>query len=178
MLHLRTLLLVPGRRRTTAILGAVTAAAAACLAAVIAFSGGDAPPKVVAADLSGRPTACLAADQATSSKNPDANQAWTAMQHGAHGLKVNIQQLVLPATPAQTKPYLAGLLAQHCNLVVTVGRPFGEAIAAEVHLSPATRFLAIDAGTLPTATEITRLDGASSATSVQAAVAALASTKH
>ncbi|SEM75138.1 hypothetical protein [Streptacidiphilus jiangxiensis] len=167
-----------GRRRNTILLAAVAAIAAACLAAVLTFSGDGAPPKVLAADLSGRPTACLAADTATTSRDTTTTRTWTAMQHGAQGLKVNIQQLVLPATATQAKPYLAGLLAQHCNLVVTVGQPFGAAIAADAHLSPTTHFMTVDASHLPGSALVTQLDSASAPTAVQAAVAALAGLKR
>ncbi|MFC1413039.1 hypothetical protein ACEZCY_08995 [Streptacidiphilus sp. N1-12] len=172
---LRTLL-APGRRWTTALLTGLLVLAAGAL--VWGLTGGSsAPPPVVAADLSGRPTACMAADQATASKNPDTKLTWAAMQHGAQNRKINIQQLVLPATSTQAKPYLAGLLAQHCDLVVTIGSPFGHAIPTSAHLAPTTRFLAIDAGTLPAASALTTIDGPSAAATVQAAVAALA-TQH
>ena len=72
------------------------------------------------------------------------------MRRGADGLKINVQQLILAAkTPSQARPYLAGLLEHHCTLVVTVGTPFSQAVAADERLAPQTRFITVDGGILP-----------------------------
>jgi len=140
----------PRTRRITALFVGTTLAAV-CMTALLLGSRNSPPPKVIANDLSGRPTACLAADSQTASKTSEVTQTWAAMQSGARGLKINVQQLILVAkNPSQAQPYLAGLLEQHCTFVVTVGRPFGQAIPSDQKLAPHTHFLAIDAGALST----------------------------
>lgn len=142
----------PRSRRVTALLVGA-ALAAVCVTALLLASRNSPPPKVTANDLSGRPTACLAADARTASTTREVTQTWNAMQSGARGRTINVQQLVLAAkNPAQAQPYLAGLLEQGCTFVVTVGEPFGQAIPADQKLAPRTHFLAIDAGSLPTST--------------------------
>lgn len=105
------------------------------------------PPKVTANDFSGRPTACLATDSATAAKTDAVTKIWAAMQDSAKPNTDNVQQLITPAAePAQAQSYLAGLINQHCDLIVTIGRPFGQAISPLATASPSTRFIAIDAG--------------------------------
>ncbi len=143
------------RARRTAALVAGAALAALCATVLLLGSPGTRPAKVIANDLSDRPTACLAADGQTPSESAKVSRTWNAMLSGAKGLKINVQQLILAAkTPAQARPYLAGLLEQHCTLVVTVGIPFSQAIPADQKLAPHTHFLAIDGGTLPTSTTL------------------------
>ncbi|MDH6129784.1 hypothetical protein [Kitasatospora sp. GP82] len=77
------------------------------------------------------------------------------MQQSANGK--NVQRLVAPATdPVQAEPLLAGLISRHCDLVVTVGQPFGHAIGEISKASPQTEFTAIDPGleTAPPRTNI------------------------
>ncbi|GAA2773161.1 hypothetical protein [Kitasatospora cinereorecta] len=104
------------------------------------------PPRVAAADYSGRPSACLAAadDEATRAA---AQNAWHAMQDAAKGQAVNVQQLTVPAaTREQAAPYLAGLIAQHCTLIITVGPAAGSAVPDLLAPAAGTRFTTVDAG--------------------------------
>ncbi|MGK4586131.1 hypothetical protein [Kitasatospora sp. HPMI-4] len=99
---------------------------------------------VTAANYSGRPSACLAADNSTTTKTA-ADSTWTTMREAAEGKAINVQQLVVPAdTPDKAAPYLAGLAAQHCTLIVTVGQAFAAAIPNLHKADPALRFVAVD----------------------------------
>ena len=138
------------RRRVGFLATSGAVLAAICATAMLLVSHSPYPAKVIANDLSGRPTACLATDSQTASKDADVAQTWAAMLNGVKGLGINVQRLILPAkTPSQARPYLAGLIQQHCTLVVTVGTPFGQAIPADQKLAPQTQFIAIAGGTLP-----------------------------
>jgi basic membrane lipoprotein Med (substrate-binding protein (PBP1-ABC) superfamily) len=138
------------RAGRASILIVCTALVAGAAAVWLVGSHNTTPPKIIANDLSGRPTACLAADSRTAAESSEVTQTWSEMLSGAKGLKINVQQLILAAkNPSQATPYLAGLLEQHCTLVVTVGVPFGQAIPAGLKVAPRTRFIAVDGGALP-----------------------------
>ncbi|GAA4980485.1 hypothetical protein [Kitasatospora paranensis] len=66
------------------------------------------------------------------------------MRTAANGQNINLQQLTIPDTkPGQAASYLAGLAAQHCTLIITVGSP-GSAIPALLKADPRLHFTAID----------------------------------
>jgi len=99
---------------------------------------------VSAANYSGLPTACLAADSGDVAERPLAQAIWAAMQQAARGKAINVQQLVVPAGKAdQALPYLAGLISQHCTLIVAVTPPFTDALPDIAKSSPATKVTAI-----------------------------------
>ena len=158
---------VASMSRPRALVSAAVLGVVAVLAAVVAFypSGSSRPPRVVAADVSNRPTACLAADARTSAANGTFGAVWAAMQHGAKGRPINVQQLVLPAADAAAaRPLLAGLLEQRCSLIVTVG----QAIAATVKIAPrTTRFTAVAAGDAPLPRGVTSLPAATAPAAVE-----------
>ncbi|WP_431676047.1 hypothetical protein [Kitasatospora sp. KL5] len=106
----------------------------------------SAPPLVPASDYSGRPSACLASSDDKDAQ-PDARNAWLSMQNAAKGLRVNVQQLTVQAAARQeASPYLAGLIAQHCTLIVTVGPAFATAVPDLLNAASGTRFIVINAG--------------------------------
>ncbi|GLW58859.1 hypothetical protein [Kitasatospora phosalacinea] len=143
----------------------LTLAAAAAALLVIAAAlwpwphdDGGAPAKTTANDYSLRPSACLAADDSTTSA-PLVQHTWTALQQAGQDNQVNVQQLVIPAKDStDAAPYLSGLIAQRCTMVVTVGAPFNTALPAIAENAPHVRFVAIDP---PTGTD---LKGATSLT--------------
>jgi basic membrane protein A len=138
---------IPRRHRARYVTGACVGIAAAITAVVLLQPAHHtpAPPKVVANDFSGRATACLATDTATAGKTDNVTKVWTSMQSAGNRSGKNIQQLIQPATSAdQAQPYLAGLISQRCDLIVTVGPTFGQAIPALAKADPAARFTAID----------------------------------
>jgi hypothetical protein len=116
------------------------------------------PAKIVIADVSGRPTACLAADTISTGKSPVFERIWAAMHVGAAGRSINLQQLVLPVTsPHRAQPYLAGLLTQHCNVIVTIGPDFGQAIPAQLKAFPTSHFTAVDPGLTTSYARVTQV---------------------
>lgn len=122
---------------------------------------------VVVADVSGRPTACLAADTEPATRE-DVARIWAAMHTGATGTAVNLQELVVPVTTSkQAQPYLAGLLAQHCDLVVTIGPRFGNAVLSKLATAPGTAFAAVDAGGLKSAGRLIAVNSSSAPTLVE-----------
>ncbi|GAB2699216.1 hypothetical protein [Kitasatospora kifunensis] len=138
---------IPRRHRARYITGACAGIAAAITAVVLLQPAhhAPAPPKVVANDFSGRATACLATDTTTAGKGDNVTKIWTSMQSAGSRSGKNVQQLIQPATSAdQAQPYLAGLISQHCDLIVTVGPAFGQAIPALAKADPAARFTAVD----------------------------------
>ncbi|MCG6500112.1 hypothetical protein, partial [Kitasatospora sp. A2-31] len=130
-----------GRRRLLpAVLVAAVAAGLAALALVRGSGNDQAPPPARANDLSGRATACLAADSATAAGNDTVSSVWTAMQKAGTQHGTNVQQMIAPAIDAgQSGPVLAGLVTQRCDLIVTVGAPFGQAGPALASAVPSLR---------------------------------------
>ncbi|MEV4558400.1 hypothetical protein AB0K51_15615 [Kitasatospora sp. NPDC049285] len=138
----------PASRRARVIL---IATAVTCVAAftvlLLVYGEGQPkhPPKVVANNVSGRPTVCLASDSATATKSATVAKVWAAIQDAAKPNAENAQQLTMPVSdPAQAQSYLAGLISQRCTLIVTVGAPFGQAIAPLAKLVPTIQFTAVE----------------------------------
>ncbi|GLW59494.1 hypothetical protein [Kitasatospora phosalacinea] len=105
---------------------------------------GDPLAKVTANDYSGRPSVCLAADDSVASAQI-VQHTWTVLQQSGQDSQVNVQQLVVPAKDtAEAVPYLAGLVAQRCTMVVTAGAAFDRALPSIVKDAPHVRFVAID----------------------------------
>ncbi|WP_404870064.1 hypothetical protein ACI1MP_31400 [Kitasatospora griseola] len=108
------------------------------------WDNSHAVPKVAANDYSGRPTACLAADDSVASAQV-VQHTWTVLQQAGKDNPVNVQQLVVTAKgPEEAAPYLSGLVAQHCTLIVTAGSAFDGAVPAAVKVSPHVRFAVVD----------------------------------
>ena len=114
------------------------------VAAFLFWPHGRTPPPLVAAtNYSGRPTACLAADSTDGPGLPLARSVWKAMQEASKGKAVNVQQLTVAApNHEQAAPYLAGLLAQHCTLIITVSPSFTDALPGIAKASPTTQLTA------------------------------------
>ncbi|WAL70676.1 hypothetical protein OU787_03700 [Kitasatospora sp. YST-16] len=128
---------------------ALTAALAVLLGTALAVllrlqSGDGTPAKVAANDYSGRPSVCLAADDSTASAQL-VQHTWAVLQQSGTDSGVNVQQLVVPAEDAaEAAPYLSGLVAQHCTMVVTAGAPFDGALPTVAKDAPHVRFIAVD----------------------------------
>ncbi|KDN80444.1 hypothetical protein [Kitasatospora cheerisanensis] len=99
--------------------------------------------RVTADDYSGRPSACVAADDSPATATL-LQHTWAVVQQAAKDSSVNAQQLAMPAVGAKdAAPYLAGLVAQQCTLLVTVGPAFTAAVPAVAKDAPKTRFVAV-----------------------------------
>ncbi|WP_441246621.1 hypothetical protein [Kitasatospora sp. McL0602] len=128
---------------------AVVLAGAAAAAAVLLWPQSEkVPPLVAAANYSGRPTACLAADSTSQPMPASVSAVWGAMQKVSSGRPINVQQLVVAAaTHDQAMSYLEGLVAQHCTLIISVSPSFTSALPEIAKASPNTRLVAVvDAG--------------------------------
>ncbi|QKW18533.1 hypothetical protein HUT16_05170 [Kitasatospora sp. NA04385] len=131
--------------------GAVVLLGAASAVWLWPRGGDDAPAKVVANDYSGRPSVCLAADDSAASAGT-VQHTWTVLQQAGRDSGVNVQQLVVPAgDAAAAAPYLSGLVAQRCTLVVTAGASFDGALPVVAGGAPQVRFIAVDP---PTGTDL------------------------
>ncbi|WP_189920251.1 BMP family ABC transporter substrate-binding protein [Kitasatospora xanthocidica] len=109
-------------------------------------SDGEAVPAaaVSPSNISGLRTACLTGDAAEAASRTDTSIIWAALQDAARQRQLNVQQLLVPAaTTDQALPYLAGLSAQHCDLVVSIGPAFTQASKAAAADNPRTRFIAV-----------------------------------
>ncbi|WP_110672468.1 BMP family ABC transporter substrate-binding protein [Streptomyces tateyamensis] len=94
------------------------------------------------------------------------------MQTTAAQSSKNVQQVIQPAdTAAKAAPYLAGLVSQHCDLVVTIGPAFDQAAGAVASGSAATRFSIVGpvATGSPANVESVRADDAPTVVSQQVA---------
>ncbi|MFF9647207.1 type 1 periplasmic-binding domain-containing protein [Kitasatospora aureofaciens] len=128
-------------------LTAVLVVAGAGLAVLLAngHDGGSAGPAAISpSNIAGRRTACLTGDATEAAKRTDTSPIWAALQDASQHSKLNVQQLLVPAaTPDQALPYLSGLSAQHCDLVVSVGPTFTQALESAAKANPRTQFVAV-----------------------------------
>ncbi len=160
-------------RRKLARLAALACVAATVGALWVFFATRHVSNPLKVADVSGRPTACLASDSAPSSA-ATASHLWSVMRHAVSGEHVNVQQIQVPiARGGNAEPYLAGLVNQRCDLVVTIGEPFGQAVSELLRTSRRGQFLAVDSGLAEGATRLTLADADTAPRAVQAAMTAL-----
>ncbi|MGW4815990.1 hypothetical protein ACWEPB_30665 [Kitasatospora cineracea] len=135
----------PRAPRTLALAAAATAALLGIAMTVWLWpqNNDSTSTKVVANDYSGRPSACLAADDSAASTEL-VQRTWTVLQQSGQENQINVQQLVVPAKDAaEAAPYLSGLVAQRCTMIVTVGSPFASALPAIAKDTPHVRFITI-----------------------------------
>ncbi|MFI9276045.1 hypothetical protein ACIGXM_35975 [Kitasatospora sp. NPDC052896] len=96
-------------------------------------------------DVSRHASACLASDAATTERSADVSSTWAAMQNANPDHSKNIRETITPADdPHQAQPYLASLIAQHCDVIITVGPTFGRAIPLLGKANSADQFVAVD----------------------------------
>ncbi|MFE6869234.1 hypothetical protein ACFVFS_22075 [Kitasatospora sp. NPDC057692] len=165
-----------GRRR-------LLTAAGSCLAIGLAVSGllvlrepGDRDSRLAVAvnDVSGRATACLAADTATATGSGAVAAVWAAMQTAGRQHDTSVQQMITPVTGAeQAAPYLAGLVTQRCDMIVTVGTPFGQAGPTLASAVPSLRITAVDSALAGAPAGMILLNGPDAAAQVAEQVGAL-----
>ncbi|MFF7993430.1 BMP family ABC transporter substrate-binding protein [Kitasatospora xanthocidica] len=111
-------------------------------------------------NVSGRRTACLTGDTAEVTSRTDASAVWSALQDASRQSQLNVQQLFVPAaTTDQALPYLAGLSAQHCDLVVAIGPAFTQALETAAEANPRTRFVAVTTDGQPTPDGVVTVTG-------------------
>jgi len=152
-------------RRALGLTTALVAAGAGI--AMLLTSGNDDPAgrqaAVTPSNIAGRRTACLAGDTTEAAARTDTGAIWSAMQDASHQRQLNVQQLLVPApTPDQALPYLAGLSAQHCDLVVTIGPAFGQALETAAKANPRTQFVAVTSDGQPTPAGVATVTGSDS----------------
>lgn len=141
------------------------------------FAGGGkraTPLTVKANDVSVRATACLATDSTTAAGNDTVAKIWSAMQAAGAQHERNVQQMVEPATNAeQAGPHLASLVVQRCDLIVTVGVPFGQASTGIASAAPSVRITAVDSALAAAPTNVSLLSGPDSIRSITEQVSSL-----
>ncbi|MGW2255694.1 BMP family ABC transporter substrate-binding protein [Kitasatospora sp. NPDC001660] len=104
----------------------------------------DRAAAVTPSNVAGRRTACLTGDATEAAKRTDTSAIWSALQDASRQHRLNVQQLLVPAaTTDQALPYLAGLSAQHCDLVVAIGPTFTQALETAAKANPQTQFVAV-----------------------------------
>ncbi|MFE4974309.1 hypothetical protein ACFRAR_19640 [Kitasatospora sp. NPDC056651] len=155
---------LPTNPRLCGALGLAFALAAAGAAALLYLGTGDdrdgRPSPITPSNIAGRRTACLTGDTTEASGRSDTNAIWAALQDASHQRPLNVQQLFARAsTSEQAVPYLAGLSAQHCDLVIALGPTFGHASTAAATANPRTTFVAIASDGQPAPVGIDSISG-------------------
>ncbi|MEY9876204.1 hypothetical protein ABH931_005714 [Streptacidiphilus sp. MAP12-33] len=162
-----------GRRKPIGL--ALLLCVAATVGALWVFSATrHANPPLKVADVSGRPTACLASDS-NPSNGATVTHLWSLMRHAVSGERVNAQQIQVPIPRGENAgPYLAGLVNQHCDLVVTVGKPFGQAIDNMPRSPGKAQFIAVDSGLArPGSSQLTLVSTNAAQKAIQVAISKL-----
>ncbi|MFI6156383.1 hypothetical protein ACIBCA_27270 [Kitasatospora sp. NPDC051170] len=138
----------PVRPRTRWTVGLGSALAVGAAAGLLALgwndSGNDRPAPITPSNIAGRPTVCLTGETTEADGRTDTNTIWTSLQEASRQSQLNVQRLFVPASTAdQALPYLAGLAAQHCALIVAVGPTFAQALDTAAKANPHSAFLAV-----------------------------------
>ncbi|MER7773147.1 hypothetical protein [Kitasatospora sp. NPDC096140] len=125
---------------------ALVLAGVGAVALLTSGSDGEAGPSaaVSPSNISGRRTACLTGEATEAAQRTDTSAIWSGLQDASGPAQLNVQQLFVPAATAdQALPYLAGLSAQHCDLVISIGPTFTQALETAAKANPRTRFVAV-----------------------------------
>ena len=139
-------------------LGILVAVGAA--ATVLLWPDEPAPQPVAYANISRNTRVCL-----TNTAASDAEDIWRAVQLEADREPVNAQHLIAPnLNPEAIAPFLNGVLALHCRLIITTGTDMHDAVATAATSHPDQVFASDDRSiTLPnvrhigTGTEVAQL---------------------
>ncbi|KJS58231.1 hypothetical protein [Streptomyces rubellomurinus] len=145
-------------------LGLVSALTVATVVALLTLGTDDTadnrPAPVTPSNIAGRRTACLTGDTTEAGNRTDTSTIWAALQEASQQGQLNVQQLFPAATTAdQALPYLAGLAAQHCDLIVAVGPTFGQALNAAAKANPHTSFVAVTVEGQPSPAGVATITG-------------------
>ncbi len=128
----------------------VLVAAAGVAATVLLWPGEPAPQPAAYANISRNARICLASTSAG-----DAPEIWRAIQAETTGEPVNAQHLVSPSRQT-VAPFLNGVLALHCRLIITTGSDMHDAVTAAAKSHPDQAFASDDKSiTLPNVRQVT-----------------------
>ncbi|MFE3875764.1 hypothetical protein ACFXPX_15375 [Kitasatospora sp. NPDC059146] len=144
-------------------------------------STGNRPASVTPSNIAGRRTACLTGDATEAANQTGTNTVWSALQDASRQRPLNVQRLLVSATTTdQALPYLSGLSAQHCDLVVSIGPTFAQALNAAAKASPHTQFVAVAAGGQPAPEGVATVTGSDNeiATEIRGRALNLAASGH
>jgi basic membrane lipoprotein Med (substrate-binding protein (PBP1-ABC) superfamily) len=128
-------------RRTwiVGIAGAVALVAVIATVVVISHQG-DSQERVAYANISQNYRVCLArtaSDQGV--------PVWQALQDAAKQAAINVEQVTVPAGPAaQQAPYLNGLVAQKCDLIVIAGQGLHNVVDTVAKDNPGRKFAVVN----------------------------------
>lgn len=124
----------------------VLVAAAGVAATVLLWPSEPAPQPVAYANISRNARICLA-----STSVGDAPEIWQAIQAETNHEPVNAQHLISPnRQPDAIAPFLNGVLALRCRLIVTTGSDMHDAVTAAAKSHPDQAFASDDKSiTLP-----------------------------
>jgi basic membrane lipoprotein Med (substrate-binding protein (PBP1-ABC) superfamily) len=87
-------------------------------------------------------TSCLLTDSRGLAAQP-ASSAWAGLEDVAGSTRMQVHYLTVPASATSAAPYLAGLMAQGCDVVVAAGQAQAQAVQADAHLFARVRFLVV-----------------------------------
>jgi hypothetical protein len=123
--------------------------------AVIVATTDPEPAAVAYANVSRNFRVCMLA---TTNDTPEANRVWPASQTAAARAPINAERVTAPVgTSDQLVPYVNGLVALHCGVIITAGPELAAPVAAVAKTHPGQRFLA--AGQPPAAANVETLPG-------------------
>ncbi|MEA5367219.1 hypothetical protein VA596_47365 [Amycolatopsis sp., V23-08] len=126
------------KRQHWAALGVLVAVGAA--ATVLLWPDEPAPQPVAYANISRNTRVCLANTTAG-----DTEEIWRAVQLEADHEPVNAQHLIAPErNPETIAPFLNGVLALHCRLIITTGTDMHDAVTAAAKSHPEQVFASDD----------------------------------
>jgi basic membrane lipoprotein Med (substrate-binding protein (PBP1-ABC) superfamily) len=107
----------------------------------------DRPPLPKARDVSRSPVVCAAIGTDDPGGTTISDAAWQALLDIAGGDKINAQRLPIPATTsADAEPYLNGLVARQCRVVVATGPAVTSAARAVAARYGDVRWAVADSG--------------------------------
>lgn len=126
---------------------AALGAAGAATAALVIGSGGHHEPLAIT-DISQNFKVCVLA--AGNPAAPAPSPAWAAVSAAARETKtINAEQFTAPTGPARQQiPYLNGLIALRCRLIVVAGPELRGALTRVAKADPAQQFLSYGTGAL------------------------------
>ncbi|OXM61363.1 hypothetical protein [Amycolatopsis vastitatis] len=118
----------------------VLVAAVGVAATVLLWPGESAPQPVAYANISRNARICLA-----STSSGDVPEIWQAIQAETNREPVNAQHLIAPnRQPDTIAPFLNGVLALHCRLIITTGSDMHDAVTAAAKSHPDQAFASDD----------------------------------
>lgn len=107
---------------------------------VLLWPHDPAPQPIAYANVSRNARICV-----TGTSTDESSKLWTAVQTAATHEPINAQRVIAPnRQPEQLIPFVNGLLALHCKLIITTGKDMHDAITSIAKANPNQTFATDD----------------------------------